>query len=176
MLGLYAPVLTLIGAMGIVPDSIGTYLYPKLSFQLGSDNDPKRIWKQSLKSHLALLALGIPLALAGYLFIPYVIDNYLPKYIRTKDIINLGLMAGVFFSFKFGYTILITLKSWAYMSLYIISFGLCQYVFPLAMLKYHDPLKAVVLGQMISFMAMYVISLAINYLATHKSHRSLAVQ
>ena len=172
MLGLYAPVLTLIGAMGIVPDSIGTYLYPKLSFQLGTDNDPKRIWKQSLKSHLALLAIGIPLAVAGYFAIPYIIDNFLPKYIRTKDIINLGLMAGVFFSFKFGYTILITLKSWAYMSVYIISFGLCQYFLPLAMLKYYDPLKAVVLGQMISFMAMFVISLTVNYLATHNSKQA----
>jgi len=176
MLGLYAPVLTLIGAMGILPDSIGTYLYPKLSFQLGTDNDPKRIWKQSWKSHLALLAIAIPLAVAGYLTIPYIIDTFLPKYIRTKDIINLGLMAGVFFSFKFGYTILITLKSWAYMSVYIIAFGLCQYFLPLATLRYYDPLKAVVLGQAISFIAMYVISIAINYLATHKLRRNAAAQ
>lgn len=169
MLGLYAPVLTLIGAMGIVPDSIGTYLYPKLSFQLGLDNDSERLWKQSLKSHLALLAIGIPLAVVGYLAIPYIIDNYLPKYIRTKDIINMGLVAGVFFSFKFGYTILVTLKSWVYMSIYIVSFGFLQYLLPITMLRCCAPLKAIVLGQMTSFMTMYAISLLINYLATHKT-------
>ncbi len=176
MLGLYAPVLTLIGAMGIVPDSIGTYLYPKLSFQLGTDNDPKRLWSQSLKSHLALLAIGIPLAVAGYFAIPYIIDNFLPKYIRTKDVINLGLAAGVFFSFKFGYTILTTLKSWAYMSVYIISFGLLQYFIPMIMLRYYEPLKAVVLGQMVSFMAMYAASLIVTCLATHHPQSKLVAQ
>lgn len=171
MLGLYAPVLTIIGAMGVVPDSIGTYFYPKMSFQLGSDNDTKKIWEKSLKSHLFLLAIGIPLAIVGYLCIPYIIDTYLPKYLRTKDIINLGLIAGVFFSFKFGYTILVTLKSWLYMSIYVILFGIFQYFIPTIMLKYYDPLKAVVLGQMTSFAAMYVISLATNYFATHNTKK-----
>lgn len=178
MLGLYAPVLTLIGAMGIVPDSIGTYLYPKLSFQLGTDNDPQRLWRQSLKSHLALLGIGIPLAIIGYLTIPHIIDNYLPKYFRTKDIINIGLVAGVFFSFKFGYTILVTLKSWTYMSIYIVSFGLLQYLLPITMLRYCAPLKAVALGQLISFMTMYAVSLVMNYLATHRytSNRKRSLQ
>jgi len=167
LLGIYAPLLTIISAVAVLPDSITTYLYPKMTHAIGKSNDRIAIWRKAFYSHLGLMILGIPVVLACLVIVPWLIDNIIPKYTASKSIINTGIFIALFMSYKFGYTTLITLKEWKLIIIYILFFALLQVFCPLIFMQYFDLLDAVVAGQLVASVLMVVISLASNYIATH---------
>ncbi len=170
MLGIYAPLLTIITAISVIPDSIANYFYPKMTHQIGKTNDRLAIWKKSLYSHIGLIILGIPVVIGCLLFIPYLIDTFIPKYVESKSIIGIGVFTALFMSYKFGYTTLITLKEWKLIVVYIAFFAILQFILPLILLNYTSVLLAVVIGQLVSATFMVVVSLSTNYIATHRKN------
>jgi O-antigen/teichoic acid export membrane protein len=167
MLGIYAPLLTIISAVTVLPDSITTYLYPKMTQAIGRNNDRLAIWRKALYSHLGLLVLGIPIVIACLIAVPWLIDHVIPKYTESKSIISIGVFTALFMSYKFGYTTLITLKAWKLIVVYVLAFALLQFGVPLIFLLYLPVLKAVVIGQLVASAGMVMVSLSTNYLATH---------
>lgn len=167
LLGIYAPLMTIISAVAVLPDSITTYLYPKMTYAFGKTNDRKALWRKTLYSHIGLMVLGIPVVFACLVAVPWLIDNLIPKYNETKSILGVGVFIALFMSYKFGYTTLITLKEWKLIIVYIFLFALLQIASPLFFLSYLPVLKAVVAGQLVAAAGMVVVSLVTNYLATH---------
>jgi O-antigen/teichoic acid export membrane protein len=172
-LGIYAPLLAVIAAIAVLPDSITTYFYPKMSHALGKTNDKLVLWKKALYAHFGLIIIGIPIAIFCYFVVPLVIDLFLPKYAEAKSIMGIGVFIAVFMGYKFGYTTLITLKDYNLIIIYLISFAILQLLLPLIFLQYLEVLPAIVYGQLFTSFLMVVVSLSTNYLATHKKNKVL---
>jgi len=168
MLGIYAPLVTIIMAISALPDSITTFLYPRMTYQIGKTKDIKAVWKKTLFSHAGLFFLGIPIVIICYFGVPLVIDHFMPKYAESKSIIKLGVFTALFMSYKFGYTTLITVKAWKQVIIYIGCFAALQLTIPLILMRFYPILVAVTIGQMGSAFFMVIVSLSTNYSATHK--------
>lgn len=167
MIGVYAPLLTIITTISVIPDSIGNFLYPQMTHEMGKTNNRLSFWKRSLFTHFGLIIIGIPLVTACVFIVPYLIDNFIPKYAESKSIIGIGIFSSLFMSYKFGYTILITLKEWRLIIIYIASFAFLQLAVPLVLLNYVPTLMAVVIGQLVCSFLMVAVSLTTNYIATN---------
>lgn len=168
LVGLYSPALTLLSGMSVFTDSISTYLFPKMAFQLGANADKKILFKNSLYSHVGILIASIPIILLGWFLIPQLVPQILPKYIESIDVLKIALIISAFYSFKIGFTTLVTLKSWKYLIIYIVTFAALQTLLPIIFLYFLPPLKAVIWGQLITTINMFFISLVTNYLSVKK--------
>ncbi len=169
LLGLYAPLATIIVTISVLPDSLTTYLYPKMVSQYSqSDDNLQFIWKKALWSQLGLLIIGIPLVIVVYLTIPMLIIDYLPKYINSIPIIKMGIPIALFMSYKFGYTTFIVLKEWKFIVIYIFSFGIMQYFLPVILMEKFEVINSIISGQFITAFVMSILSLFLTYKATHK--------
>ncbi|MFZ5516788.1 MAG: lipopolysaccharide biosynthesis protein [Candidatus Zhuqueibacterota bacterium] len=168
-LGFYSPVVTLINALMILPNSIATYYYPKFAFHLGVTNKKVSLWRKSKLIHISLVLIGLPVLIFGWFSFPIIVRTFIPRYIESIFLLKIGLIIGLFSSFKFGFTTLATLKSWKYMAIYIVSFILVQTLFPILFLNFFDTLKAAVLGQLVAAVFMFGISLFTNYSAAHEN-------
>lgn len=168
MLGIYAPLLTVLTAISVIPDSISAYLYPKMTFSLGQSNDKLKIWKKALFTHLGIFILGIPVALGCWYFVPMFFERFLPNYVESNPLIKTGVFIAIFMGYKFGYTTLITLKEWKLIVLYLISFAILQIVPPIILIKHYTVLDSVVYGQLIGSSLMIFVSLLTNYKAAFK--------
>lgn len=165
-LGLYAPVLTLLGTMNAFFDSLRTYLYPKVSHYLGRRNDDARgLWPPTLAIHLLSVLSALPVALAGYFLVPLVVTRFMPKYMGSLDALNVGLVIILFLGYRIGATLLTALKSWRYLALFVATFLLCQWALPVLFLAWLPPLLAVSWGQAASAAVMLGVSLLVNRLA-----------
>jgi O-antigen/teichoic acid export membrane protein len=165
-LGLYAPVLTLLGTMNAFFDSLRAYLYPKVSHYLGSRNDDVRgLWRPTLAIHLLSVASAVPVALAGIWLIPLVVEHFMPRYLGSLEALNVGLVIILFLGYRIGATLLTALKSWRHLALFVGAFLLLQWGLPTLFLAWFPPLLAVSWGQAASAAVMLGVSLLVNRLA-----------
>jgi len=165
-LGLYAPVLTLLGTMNAFFDSLRTYLYPKISHYLGRKNDDASgLWRPTLAIHVLSVLSAIPMAVAGYFLVPLVVTHFMPKYTASLEALNVGLVIMLFLGYRVGATLLTALKSWRYLALFVGVFLVCQLALPMLFLAWFPPLLAVSWGQAASAAVMLGVSLVTNRLA-----------
>ena len=168
LVGIYAPLYAIIVAINVLPDSISTYLYPKMTHAIGATNDRLAVWKKAWITHVGIIVMGIPIVLICLVAFPEFIDHFIPKYHESKSILNVGIFIALFLSYKFGYTTLITLKEWKLIIIYIVSFAILQIAAPIILFAFMSVLDAVVMGQLIASALMVCISLLTNYIATHR--------
>ncbi len=165
-LGLYAPVLTLLGTMNAFFDSLRAYLYPKVSHYLGRRNDDARgLWRPTFAIHLLSVLSAIPVALAGVWLIPLVVEHFMPRYMGSLEALNVGLVIILFLGYRIGATLLTALKSWRYLALFVGCFLVLQWALPMLFLAWFPPLLAVSWGQAASAAVMLGVSLLVNRLA-----------
>ncbi|MCA0389039.1 MAG: hypothetical protein LCH52_11165 [Bacteroidetes bacterium] len=127
LLGLYAPVIMIISTLGILPNSLGTYFYPKLSFEYGKNSDPIQIWQKIKKIYLISLISIIPFVFIGYLLLDYVI-LFFPKYQQSLPYMKTAIFVGPFVLVKLGNLINIILKKYSFMTTYVLIYGVAQII------------------------------------------------
>ena len=167
MLGLYAPLFTLLGTFSVFSDSFMQFFYPRLSAHLGKTGDQFFVYKRTIIIQIGIFLLSIPFLAAIYFSLPYVLTNFFPKYAESKSILEIGMFISLFLSFKFNQTLFNTIKSWGFLAVYIIIFAGLQYFTPLILMNRMDTLYAVVYGQLFTYIAMFVISIGLAYLAVY---------
>jgi O-antigen/teichoic acid export membrane protein len=169
MMGFYSPLSSIILIVTVLPDSITAYLYPKMVYDLSKSNNKSIVlWRKTLLSQFGLVAIGVPLVIMGYFFLPYFISRHLPKYIGSINILKFGIFTSLFMSYKFVYTTFIVLKKWNYMVFYLVIFTILQFICPIVMMRFTGVLNGVVWGQLISAFLMCIFSLALSYIVTHQ--------
>lgn len=98
-LGLFSPVLVILGIVYIIPNTISGYLYPKFSFAYGNGADRLFFWKKIKQLLLLSLAIGVIFAIGVYLSIDYVI-RFFPKYLGSVPYIKLMSIGMLFLGYK----------------------------------------------------------------------------
>ncbi|RZL45230.1 MAG: hypothetical protein EOO93_27070, partial [Pedobacter sp.] len=98
LVGLFAPASSINAAMLNLPDYINRYLFPKMSYKFGKNNDKNEIYKYTIKAAVYLFFVmmfgGVVLAL----IIPYVFPIFFPKYVDGVIIAQIVIFSGVFYS------------------------------------------------------------------------------
>ena len=165
MLGLYAPLFTLLGTFSVFSDSFGQFFYPRLSAHLGKTGDQFFVYKRTIIIQIGIFLLSIPFLALIYISLPYVLTHFFPKYSESKSILEIGMFVSLFLSFKFNQTLFNTIKSWGFLAVYIGVFAGLQYFIPILLMNKMDTLYAVVYGQLYTYAAMFFISIGLAYWA-----------
>ncbi len=173
MMGIYAPLLTLIALFATLSDSFSTYFYPRMTTRFGETGDRRSLWNYSRKIHLVIIAIYIPLAIAGYFILPWIMENILTKYRASAPVLQTGVLILIFAGFRFGFTTLSSLKAWKYMIIYVTVMGILFLGLPRILLMHMPVIDAVLWSQIIASGLMVITSLATNYFATHEQPRPI---
>ena len=98
LVGLYAPATSINTAMLNLPLYINRYLFPKLSFLYGKNQDKQAIYQYTIKSARYLLLLMIIVAIGLAALTPLLFKLFFPKYIDSVLATQIILFSGVFYS------------------------------------------------------------------------------
>jgi O-antigen/teichoic acid export membrane protein len=172
LLGLYAPVLMIINAISLLPNTIGTYFYPRLTYLFGKNQDPGEIWKKMISIYFfATIAIVLLIGVA-YLLMDEVV-HFFPKYAEALPYMKLGLLVGPFVLSKLGNLINIVMKNVQFMGIYVVMFASFQ-ILSLFILHYwvDDILLCAVLSQVITSFCLFITSFIFNRMAI-KNHYTI---
>jgi O-antigen/teichoic acid export membrane protein len=93
--GIYALASTVLQSLGAFAQSLGTYLYPRMTFKYGESGDPRLLWNYGIKFVLlATVFTGIA-AGAAWLILPHFVPALLPKYVEGLAAAQIVLVAGI---------------------------------------------------------------------------------
>jgi len=98
IVGLFAPANSINTAMLNLPMYINRYLFPKLSFLYGKNQDTNAIYKYTIKAATFLFILMFGIAIILSLITPFLFNLFFPKYINSVIATQIILFSGVFFS------------------------------------------------------------------------------
>lgn len=166
-LGLFSPIIIMLGMAFILPTAISAYMYPKMSFEFGKTMDKERLWGIIVKTNVAALAAGIPLFLVVFLFSD-LIKYVFPKYTDIVPYMKISSFALLFIGYKAGGISFSVLKSWnimflntfLYLGVSVISIVVLYHFFD-------DVLYVAAASLVITFLLMSLISLFLSYKVTH---------
>jgi O-antigen/teichoic acid export membrane protein len=163
LLGLYAPVLMIINAIALLPNTIGSYSYPRLTYLFGKKQDAYEIWRKMIRIYFfASLAIIIIIGIA-YLFMDDVVQ-FFPKYKAALPYMKLGLLVGPFVLSKLGNLINIIMKKVQFMGIYVLLFGFFQLTTLFALYNIVDDiLLCAVLSQVLTSFCLFLTSLILNH-------------
>ena len=163
-LGIYAPVIMLLGTVAILPNTLSTYLYPKFSFNLGKTNDPRNIFTNLLKIYAVSFIVILILVIIGYFLLDFFIA-FFPKYTDSLPYLKLALLICPFVFFRLGNMFNVVIKKYSYMFAFVIIYGITQFL-SLYMLSIYisDVLDIVIYSQIITSVVILIISILMNYM------------
>lgn len=117
--GYYAPAVAVLGALGVVPGAVATYVYPRMSYALGRGEPPRTLGRMALAAAAVSIGAGLPLAILGWLAAPPAIERFFPQYVASVPAVRWSLVAGVLWGFTSLTTLFGSLKAWRSLALYI---------------------------------------------------------
>lgn len=163
LLGLYAPVLMIINAFSILPNTLGTYFYPKLSYLFGKTNRAILIWHKIIKIYLVSFIFMVPLIVVAYL----VMDDFIkffPKYLDSLPYMKIGLLAGPFVLSKLGNLVNVILKKVNYMGVFVAQYAFFQFIYLFIFYNYitKDILYCAIWTQVFTSVSMFITNFFIN--------------
>ncbi|MGE5499902.1 MAG: lipopolysaccharide biosynthesis protein [Syntrophothermus sp.] len=116
--GLYSFGLYTLTTFSLLSQSIASYIYPRMTYNYGKNNDKRILWNY-VKSITKVLFIGqMGLAVLGYFVIPHLVAAYFPNYILSISAMQILLFAGVFKGSVIGVNALWSIKDWKYMITY----------------------------------------------------------
>lgn len=144
--GYYAPAVAALAALAVVPGAIATYAYPRMSYALGQGHTRAVLGRMALGAAALSAAATVPLAAAGWLAAPGLIERLFPLYSASVPAVRWALVAGVFWGLAPLTTLLSSLKAWPSLALYIGVLVGARWTLPWLLSARYDPLVGVACG------------------------------
>lgn len=110
-LGLTAPANAALMAFGILPAALAKYFYPTITYQYGKDGNRYNLWLKIKKLGTYLLPIGL-FGLISIPLIPYVIENFFPKYVEAIRISMMAVGIGFLRMYSILFNVFNTLKDY----------------------------------------------------------------
>jgi len=151
-----------------IPVSIGSYLYPRLTFSYGKNNNPKDLWSPAWKISLLIMVIMLPIAVAGYYLLPPVINTYFSEYAPGIPAAQIMLFVTAFSGGAVGAYALWSLKAWRWLITYQVSLAIFVVALPyFGAIYFESTLIGVAVGLLIARFLSMITSLTCTYFATH---------
>jgi O-antigen/teichoic acid export membrane protein len=166
-LGLFSPIIIVLGLSMLLPNAISGYMYPKMSFEYGASQDRSKLWRIVLLTLKVSLISSFPLFMFVYFLADYVYLIF-PKYAEISDYLKI-IAFGLFFNgHKSSGLAFSVLKSWSTMILNALIYLLIS-VLSLFLLHFciSDIMKVASLSIVISFGFMYFFTFFMAFRVTH---------
>jgi len=156
-------------ALTILPMSLGQYVYPRMTYSYGKDNDPRALWASAWKVGVLVLVLMTPIALLCALAVPWAVPLFFPKYVSGVPAAQILIFASVFYGAVIGVNALWSLKAWKHMvACQVIGAGLRVGCPLLGACLLASPLSGVAWGMFAACAVNFFVGLALTYSATHR--------
>jgi len=173
MVGLFAPAIAVLGVLRVMPDSIGRYVAPHMSFQYGKTGDSQSLWPMAWKTALLYLAISVPCAATAFLLLPFLVTFFIPQYATAIPAMQWITAASVFGGASASIAALRSLKAWRWLFSYVGVYVSTAYALPKFLVGFmDDSLKAVAIGLLIAEAFSSLAALAFIFKATHSSRYS----
>jgi O-antigen/teichoic acid export membrane protein len=166
-LGLFSPIIVILGLSVILPNAISSYMYPKMAFKYGSTSNGKELWTIIKKTSYLSVLSALPISIIVY-FGSDLMGFFFPKYENSILYLKISSISLLFVGFKAGSISFSVMKNWTLMFLDVVFFfvttGLSLYIF-----KYFftDILLITTLSMIFTNIIMFFITLVLAYKATH---------
>jgi O-antigen/teichoic acid export membrane protein len=171
--GYYSLALMVQGAVSMIPVSLASYIYPRMTFSYGQDKDRLALWRTALRTTVALLAVMAPLVVVGWFLLPILVIHFFPKYEPGILAAQITLLAGLFSGGTIGSNAIWSLKAWSYMTAYQVIGSALRVLGPLAGAWIaQDALAGVASGLLGAHVILFALSLFMTYRVTHKTLRA----
>ena len=168
-LGLTAPANAALTAFSVLPGALAKYIVPTMTYEYAKSNDKKVIWYKIKKLSFYLSIFGV-VGLLSLFIIPYLIENYFPKYEESIFITILAVIIGFFRMYALVFQVFNTLKRYKEQFKVSLSRNLL-YLFVPAILYYTAPqekgLSYIFIGILIAEFISTFLTFYYVYKVTH---------
>lgn len=164
--GLFAPANAMAGVLQLLPASIGTYVYPKMTFRYGSTGSATSLWPMARATALLPLLASVPAAVVLVVAAPMLMRSFFPAYIESIPALQWTAIAGVFMGGSICVNALASLKAYPQMFIFVASRLLLLFVFPFALGTAFGSLAGVGAGMAIAYALDFCVVLALVRHAT----------
>lgn len=156
-LGLYSPAIAINGLISLIPNQVAQFFHPQMGYIYGQTGKAKDIWPYAKKMFILLPIATLPLSIGIWIFSPWLLDTFFPKY--TESFWAMRIMA-VAFTFSCAGTmiqVLNTLKAfkYVYISAGIDFVGAFLYPYLMTEFTHLNILEAVTVGLAINSFINY---------------------
>lgn len=160
ILGLFTPVLAILGLGLLLPSSIGVYLLPTLNFSYGEMDNKQRIVRDGLMASLYSIIIVAPIILLLWNITPWLVETYLPEYSSVSNVMCLALIVGLLASFRVSFNVFTVLKAWSNMFKYLIFVLVVNVLIPVVLIRlnYFDDLLITIIVSLIIIEILAIIS------------------
>ena len=117
ILGLFTPLNWMLLSLSLFTASLSAYLYPNLSMRFGKGD--KNLPRQVLVINFAVFVVAIPIIATMYFILPFLVEEFLFKYIPAIVPMQIALIASLFDVFSLGSTVWVAAKDWLRMYLFL---------------------------------------------------------
>lgn len=170
--GLYAPATAISNAIIMLPNILSQYMYPKMSFIYGKTKDTILLWNLVKKITISFLIISSIIAIPMWYIIPYIIEDFFPKYSNGILPAQLSLISVVFSGTMISTNSLYSIKAYKEMLIITITKLLAFFGFPFICIYFYEPLIGVALGNVFASILTFIISLWIMYVVLFKRARN----
>lgn len=170
-LGLFSPVLVILGIVYLIPNTISNYLYPKFAYAYGNGEKPIYFWKRVKQLLFLSFALGIFFAIGIYLTTDYIIP-FFPKYINSAPYIKLMSLGVLFLGYKVCNIIFVIFKLyvWMWISPIVYAIVLASSLLVLNSI-YDDKLTVASVSLIVTNFTMFIYYVISAYYVTHRQKK-----
>lgn len=157
--GYYSPALAILVVMNMFPSQVAQYLYPQMSFEYGKTGNKQKLWGWVWKSTFGLIFILLPVGIAAWFILPWIIQNFFPAYTKGIFAAQLSIISGILTGSLVGINVLNSIKAFKTIIL-LNSFKLVFNVIIMYIgIKCFEPLTGVSLGLVISDLIYFVLGL-----------------
>jgi O-antigen/teichoic acid export membrane protein len=159
--GYYAPAVAVLAALGIVPGAVATYVYPRMSYALGHGRSEGSLGRMALSAAAVSVLAGLPVAAAGWLVAPSVIERFFPQYVASIGAVRWSLVSGLVWSLSPATMVLGSLKAWRSLAFYVCLLLVTRSACPWVLSRAGDPLEGVARGNLLAAVLVGAVSLVL---------------
>lgn len=123
-LGYFAPAAAMLSVVGMVPNSLQSYLQPQLHYEYGRDGSREAVVAKARRTAAGLTFAAVPVALVGALFLPMAVEVALPQYRPSATAMQVTVLVGVCRIFGLAAAAFSTLTAWREMFVNQAAFGI----------------------------------------------------
>jgi O-antigen/teichoic acid export membrane protein len=173
VVGLFALASVVISTFRVLPHSLSSYVYPRMTFKYGQKGDARELWYFGLK--FVFLSIGVTgiAAIFGWYILPVFVKSFASKYIEGIHAAQIVLIAGILEGTIIVVNALWSMKAWKFMVTYQVFSSIAYASGPvIGVLVIDQSLIGVAWGVVIGCLFRSIFALSIAYIGTHSNERT----
>ena len=169
-LGIYSPIILIMGIVFLIPNTLTSYLYPKFSSAYGAGQPRIYFWKRMKLIMLSSLMIGMVSIVGIYLLIDKVM-LFFPNYLPAVPYIKMASFGMIFIGYKLGTTVCVVFKEYKWMLANSIVYGITMLLSIFILYQFYSDILTIVSYALVSAsVCMFVFSIIMVYTLTHKTN------